>query len=92
MQDKRVGLVPIKCGLCMECAAARAAEWKSRLLEEVRWNKTKGNFVTLTFSNEGLTEIVSMVLEENKELKGFGSGLLIVVHFSLILPFIRSVR
>lgn len=71
MQDKRVGLVPVKCGLCMECAAARAGEWKGRLLEEVRLNETKGNFVTLTFSNEGWTELVECVLKENGKLKGY---------------------
>lgn len=71
MQDKRVGLVPIKCGLCMECAKARAGEWKGRLLEEVKYNKMKGNFVTLTFSNEAYTELVGTVLKDNKELKGY---------------------
>lgn len=55
----------------MECAAARSAEWKSRLLEEVKHQKEKGNFVTLTFSNEGYQEILETVLKENKALKGY---------------------
>ena len=42
MQDKRVGLVPIRCGICMECMAAKSTEWKSRLLEEVKSQKEHG--------------------------------------------------
>ena len=71
MQDKRVGMVPIKCGLCMECAAARSAEWKSRLLEEVKHQKQKGNFVTFTFSNESYTELREEAIKKNPELKGY---------------------
>lgn len=71
MKDKRVGLVPLKCGLCMECAAARSAEWKSRLLEEVKHQKEKGSFVTFTFSNEAYTELKEECLSKNEKLKGY---------------------
>ena len=59
MQDKRVGLVPIRCGICIECMAAKSTEWKSRLLEEVKSQKEHGNFGTLTFSNESYEAMVS---------------------------------
>lgn len=71
MQDKRVGLVPIKCGLCMECAAARSAEWKSRLLEEVKHQKQKGNFVTFTFNNESYKNLVEQAKKEIPGIKGY---------------------
>lgn len=71
MQDKRVGLVPVKCGLCMECAAARSAEWKARLLEEIKHQKEKGNFVTFNFSNEAYTELLEGALKKNNKLKGY---------------------
>jgi len=71
MQDKRVGLVPIKCGMCMECAAAKAAEWRARLLEEVKHQKQKGNFVTLNFSNESYKELVDKAKEQIPGIKGY---------------------
>jgi len=71
MSDKRVGLVPIKCGLCMECAAARSAEWKARLLEEVKHQKEKGNFVTFTFSNESYKELVKLAQKQIPGIKGY---------------------
>ena len=71
MKDKRVGFVPLKCGLCMECAAARSAEWKSRLLEEVKHQKEKGNFVTFTFSNESYKELIELAKKQNEGIKGY---------------------
>ena len=71
MQDKRIGYVPVKCGLCMECAAAKAAEWKGRLLEEVKHQKIKGNFVTLNFSNESYGELAAEAKKLIPGIKGY---------------------
>ena len=71
MRDERLGLVPVKCGMCMECAAAKAAEWKARLLEEVKTQKVKGNFVTFNFSNEGYAELVEEAKKKIPGIKGY---------------------
>lgn len=71
MKDKRVGLVPVKCGLCMECAAARSAEWKARLLEEVKHQKLKGNFVTFNFSNEAYKDLVEEAKQKIPGINGY---------------------
>lgn len=72
MQDKRVGLVPIGCGHCMECKKQRATHWRTRLLEEVKHDKT-GIFVTLTFSPAGMRELRGKVQElpGGTKLKGY---------------------
>jgi len=62
MEDIRVGLVPIGCGLCMECMKKRANEWRVRLNEEIK-NSKNGLFVTLTLSNESYASLA-------KECKG----------------------
>lgn len=50
--DKRVMMVPVGCGKCIECRKQKANEWKVRLSEELKTNK--GYFVTLTFNEESL--------------------------------------
>ena len=52
--DKRVMAVPIGCGQCIECRKQKANHWRVRLNEELRSNKDKCYFVTLTFSDESL--------------------------------------
>ena len=54
--DKRVLVVPVGCGKCIECKKMKAREWNVRLQEEIRHNKN-GKFVTLTFSNESIKEL-----------------------------------
>ena len=51
-KDKRLLLVPAKCGRCIECRKARKREWVIRLNEEIRNNPEKATFWTLTISNE----------------------------------------
>ena len=51
VSDKRVLLVPVGCGKCMECMKKKSREWTVRLSEELRENK-KALMVTLTFSTE----------------------------------------
>lgn len=63
LTDKRIGVVPIGCQRCMECRRQKAREWQVRLLEEVR-DKPNGKFVTLTFSNEAIVEVVDYIKEK----------------------------
>lgn len=58
IQDKRVLLVPVGCGNCLECRKQKARNWQIRLQEEVRTEKN-GIFVTLTFKTESLKELSS---------------------------------
>lgn len=60
--DKRKLVVPVGCGNCMECRKKKSREWQTRMLEDIRHNKN-GKFITLTFSNESITDII-------KEIKG----------------------
>jgi hypothetical protein len=62
ISDKRVLVVPVGCGKCMECKKQKARNWQVRLQEEIRHNKN-GKFVTLTFSNESIAELA-------KDIKG----------------------
>jgi len=56
VSDKRVLAVPVGCGKCIECRKQKSREWQVRLLEDVRHNKN-GKFITLTFSNESITDL-----------------------------------
>lgn len=60
--DKRVLVVPVGCGKCMECRKQKARNWQVRLHEEIR-NDKNGKFVTFTFSNESIKELA-------KDIKG----------------------
>lgn len=60
IRDNRVTAVPIGCGKCIECRKQKSREWQVRLLEDIRHNKN-GIFVTLTFSNESITEIIKEI-------------------------------
>lgn len=62
--DERVKLVPIGCGKCLECKKKKANGWSCRLKEEIR-NDNTGLFVTLTFSNESIREIVKDIVGLN---------------------------
>lgn len=65
MKDERVKYVPVGCGYCIECMRKKSRDWQVRLYEEVKNNKMKGYFVTLTFSNESIFK-----LNEQLKLKG----------------------
>lgn len=60
VSDKRVLLVPVGCGNCIECRKQKARNWQVRLLEDVRHEKN-GKFVTFTFSNESIKEIAEEI-------------------------------
>jgi hypothetical protein len=58
-EDRRLLLVPAKCGKCIECRKARKREWVIRLNEEIRNNPEKATFWTLTISNEDYEKLKS---------------------------------
>lgn len=60
--DKRVLMVPVGCGKCMECLKQKSREWKVRLSEEIRHNKD-GKFITFSFSDYSYITL-------GKEIKG----------------------
>lgn len=64
--DSRLNYVPVACGKCYECRKKRAREWKIRLAEEIRHEKSY--FVTLTIDDENLEKIKDEL--EIKETKG----------------------
>ena len=59
----------------MECMKKKARDWKIRLLEEVRTDHHGAEFVTLTFSNESITDLISEAQTKakaaGKEIKGY---------------------
>ena len=58
-KDRRLLLVPAKCGRCIECRKARKREWVIRLNEEIKNNPDKATFWTLTISNEEYEKLKS---------------------------------
>lgn len=55
--DERVRWVPIGCQECMECRKQKAREWQVRMLEDLKEHRN-GKFITLTFSNKSIKNIV----------------------------------
>lgn len=55
--DGRVLYVDVPCGNCIECRKKKAREWQVRLNEEIKVHKYN-YFVTLTFSNQSLRELM----------------------------------
>ena len=49
--DERLRYVSVGCGQCYECRKQKASQWKVRMMEEIRHDKT-GLYITLTFSPE----------------------------------------
>jgi hypothetical protein len=66
VSDKRVLMVPVGCGKCIECKKQKAREWQVRLHEEIR-NDNTGRFITFTFSNESIKELTETI----KGLSGY---------------------
>jgi hypothetical protein len=62
--DQRILYVPIGCGRCIECKKQKSNSWKTRLLEEIRTDKT-GVFVTLTFNEDNLLSIKNKLNKNN---------------------------
>ena len=53
--DKRLLIVPYKCGKCYECRKQKAREWSVRLMEELEDNF--GYFITLSFSPKAFSDL-----------------------------------
>lgn len=68
VNDERVLYLPAGCGKCIECRKQKQREWQVRLNEEIRNNKMKGYFVTLTYSEENLQKLDN---EIDKKLNGY---------------------
>lgn len=68
-KDMRCMVVPVGCGVCLECRKMKAREWQVRLLEDVRHNQN-GVFVTLTFSNESIKYIAKKVTNLKLRTRG----------------------
>lgn len=66
--DKRMLEVPVGCGRCMQCKKQRASGWKIRLEEEIK-SRPDGLFITLTFNNESIAELLKH--ERVKRLDGY---------------------
>lgn len=58
VEDERKYMVPIPCGNCIECRKKKAAEWRTRLTIELEKHNNKAHFVTLTFDNVKLNDII----------------------------------
>lgn len=65
LKDKRLKLVPIACGDCIECRKKKSREIQIRLLEDIRHNKN-ATFIALTFSNENYTKLYREIQRETK--------------------------
>lgn len=57
-KDERVLYVDIPCGQCIECRKKKARNWQVRLNEEIKIHKYN-YFITLTFSNESLKQLMT---------------------------------
>lgn len=68
--DKRVAWVPTSCGDCIECRKQKARDWQLRMLEDIRDHRN-GIFVTLTMSNEAITEIGARVTKAKNKINGY---------------------
>lgn len=60
--------VPIGCGHCIECRKQKANEWRVRLNEELKSEKEKAWFITLTFSEEKLQYHQELYSQKNEGL------------------------
>lgn len=47
----------ISCGICDECLHEKARGWRTRLAQEIRYNKWTPFFTTLTFSEKALDKL-----------------------------------
>lgn len=65
-KDYRMKYIPIACGKCIECRKKKIREWTIRLQWEEKYTKTKGRFITLTFSEEALDELEQERQEPNE--------------------------
>lgn len=68
INDQRVRYVPIGCQQCMECRKQKARAWQVRLLEDIKTN-TNGKFITLTFNNKSIKNIIDGKDIDGKQIR-----------------------
>lgn len=69
--DDRKRVIPVGCGDCMECRKQRANGWSVRLKEEIRNSKLKAYFMTWTFSDESMLQLISDLREKGCLYDGY---------------------
>lgn len=67
-EEKQFEWVNIPCGWCAKCRQKRKREWIIRLTEELKNNKEKPHFITLTFSEEALKKIMGETSTDGNEV------------------------
>ena len=60
VSDNRVLIVPVGCGVCIECKKQESRSWQIRLKEDIKRYKNPV-FVTLTFSEQSLKKMQEIV-------------------------------
>nr|WAE43666.1 MAG: replication initiator protein [Microviridae sp.] len=63
--DPRILYIPIGCGECIECRRQKVSQWKIRLKEEIKTDKS-GKFVTLTINDIYYKQLASEAGGEEK--------------------------
>lgn len=71
LDDMRKMYVSVGCGNCMECRRKKGAEWSVRLKEEIRGNKLKAYFMTYTFSDESIKEMMGVLEKKGCSYEGY---------------------
>jgi hypothetical protein len=66
INDIRALHTVVGCGNCMECRKQKARSWQVRLIEDIKTN-TNGKFVTLTFSNQSIQQLVTEIRQGKPE-------------------------
>lgn len=69
LYDKRVEYVAVGCQECIECRKQKSREWQVRLLEDLKTHNN-GKFVTLTFSNESIADIITKSIKKTNPETG----------------------
>lgn len=52
--DARLRAIKVPCGRCIECRKREANDWRQRIIEERKAQRSPGYFITLTVSDEAL--------------------------------------
>lgn len=68
--DRRLLSAPVPCGNCIECRKKNYNNWRIRIIEELRTDKT-ALFVTLTINTESLRELATAAHSKHGEIYGY---------------------
>lgn len=66
LKDPRAKYVAVGCGKCIECMKQKKRNWQIRLLEDIKEHKN-GQFITLTFSEQSLSELNKLIIQSRNE-------------------------